>query len=136
MRLLCSLLAATRRPHAPCAGGRQTACVRMDAAAHLLDGGSEPGGAPTELGLLPFPMDDCLLPGETKQLHLFEARLLWLTPLPPMAGHHSHPRLDTSSRRASSACSSAAPAAPAQHQQHPQHLQHLRYLAGAVPLTV
>jgi len=30
------------------------------------------------LGLLPFPMEEALLPGETKQVHLFEARFLQL----------------------------------------------------------
>jgi hypothetical protein len=30
------------------------------------------------LGCLPFPLDDILLPGETKQLHLYEARFLKL----------------------------------------------------------
>jgi len=31
-----------------------------------------------ELGLLPFGMDEALLPGETKVVHLFEARFLTL----------------------------------------------------------
>ena len=31
-----------------------------------------------KLGLLPFPISDCLLPGETKQVHLYEARFIQL----------------------------------------------------------
>ena len=31
-----------------------------------------------KLGLLPFPLSDCLLPGETKQVHLYEARFIQL----------------------------------------------------------
>ena len=31
-----------------------------------------------KLGLLPFPVSDCLLPGETKQVHLYEARFIQL----------------------------------------------------------
>jgi len=31
-----------------------------------------------ELGLLPFPVNEALLPGETKQVHLFEARFIQL----------------------------------------------------------
>ena len=34
--------------------------------------------APVELGLLPFPTSDTLLPGETKQVHLYEARFIQL----------------------------------------------------------
>ena len=34
--------------------------------------------ADLRLGLLPFPLDECLLPGETKQVHLFEARFIQL----------------------------------------------------------
>ena len=32
-----------------------------------------------ELNLLPFSLDEALLPGETKQVHLFEARFLEAT---------------------------------------------------------
>ena len=31
-----------------------------------------------ELGLLPFGIDEALMPGETKQVHLFEARFIQL----------------------------------------------------------
>jgi len=31
-----------------------------------------------ELGLLPFPIEEALLPGETKQVHLYEARFIQL----------------------------------------------------------
>eukprot|EP00320_Phaeocystis_rex_P006722 CAMPEP_0119093972 /NCGR_PEP_ID=MMETSP1178-20130426/164782_1 /TAXON_ID=33656 /ORGANISM="unid sp, Strain CCMP2000" /LENGTH=238 /DNA_ID=CAMNT_0007077671 /DNA_START=17 /DNA_END=729 /DNA_ORIENTATION=+ len=31
-----------------------------------------------KLGLLPFPLADCLLPGESKQVHLYEARFIQL----------------------------------------------------------
>jgi Lon protease-like protein len=36
------------------------------------------GAVPGDLGLLPFSVDEALLPGETKQVHLFEARFLQL----------------------------------------------------------
>jgi len=35
-------------------------------------------GSPLQLGLLPFPVDEALLPGETKQVHLYEARFIQL----------------------------------------------------------
>lgn len=33
---------------------------------------------PLQLGLLPFPLEEALLPGETKQVHLYEARFIQL----------------------------------------------------------
>lgn len=36
------------------------------------------GSARLELGLLPFPLEQALLPGETKQVHLYEARFIQL----------------------------------------------------------
>jgi len=41
-----------------------------DAASRAAEG----DGGPWQLGLLPFPLAEALLPGETKQVHLFEAR--------------------------------------------------------------
>ena len=35
-------------------------------------------GGPLQLGLLPFPLEEALLPGESKQVHLFEARFIQL----------------------------------------------------------
>ena len=35
-------------------------------------------GSPLELGFLPFPLDQALLPGETRQVHLYEARFITL----------------------------------------------------------
>jgi hypothetical protein len=50
-----------------------------------------------ELNLLPFGLDEVLLPGETKQVHLFEARFLEVCVDPPNAS----PKLSRRSRHAS-----------------------------------
>jgi len=45
---------------------------------HLNSAGDEATFKPLELGLLPFGIDEALLPGETKQVHLYEARFIQL----------------------------------------------------------
>lgn len=56
--------------------------------AHLNEARDEASFRPLELGLLPFSLDDALLPGETKQVHLFEARFIQL--FAEAAGKHEN----------------------------------------------
>ena len=53
-----------------------TRTARARPAESLASDWVESGG--NELGLLPFSLEEALLPGETKQVHLFEARFIQL----------------------------------------------------------